>query len=54
MQKHFYIWAEEILKNIQNNNKTFIVELGCNDCIFFQNFSQNKIKHLVMEPYRNS
>jgi SAM-dependent methyltransferase len=53
MQNHFSIWAEEILKNLKNNNKAFVVELGCNDGIFLQYFAQNKIKHLGIEPSKN-
>ena len=53
MQNHFCIWAEEILKNLKNNNKAFVVELGCNDGIFLQYFAQNKIKHLGIEPTKN-
>lgn len=53
MQNHFCIWAEEILKNFKNNNKAFVVELGCNDGIFLQYFAQNKIKHLGIGPSKN-
>ncbi len=53
MKDHFRKWSEEILLNKDFNKDSFIIELGSNDGIFLNNFSEKKIKHLGIEPSKN-
>ena len=50
MQKHFKNVANMIIKKFKNDNFK-IMEIGCNDGIFLQNFK--KFKHLGIEPSKN-
>ena len=54
MKKHFRKFAEEILNSkYLSKNDPFVVELGCNDGILIENFSNNNIRHLGIEPSLN-
>ncbi len=53
MKKHFFKWANEIIKNLDKKKEPFIIELGCNDGIFLEHFAENKINHLGIEPSVN-
>jgi methylation protein EvaC len=54
MQTHFQKFAQDILKSpVLNNEKSFVVELGCNDGILLRQFSKKRIRHLGIEPSLN-
>ena len=46
MQSHWGQLANTILKNLECNKKSFIVEIGSNDGIFLKNISDKNIPHL--------
>ena len=53
MKKHFEEFYLTLKKNDYFNEKSFVVEIGCNDGILIENFKKNKIKHLGVEPSKN-
>ena len=54
MANHFQNFANELLTNfIADKNDPFIVEIGSNDGIMLQNFSNKGIRHLGIEPSAN-
>ncbi len=53
MEKHFKEFADSIMKKQSLNEESFIIEIGCNDGIMIQNFMDNNIKHLGVEPSKN-
>ena len=53
MQSHFKEFANWIIANYIKNKDPFIIELGSNDGILLENFLNNKIRHLGVEPSAN-
>ena len=53
MQKHFSLFADSVTKLQGLNEKSFIVEIGCNDGILLRNFINNNIPSLGIEPSKN-
>ncbi len=53
MQRHFKAYAEWVLENYSQGDSDFIVEIGCNDGIMLENFSNKNIKHLGIDPSAN-
>ena len=54
MAEHFKKFADEIYKKyLDTKNKPFVVEIGSNDGIMLQNFSEKKVLHLGIEPSAN-
>jgi len=53
MTDHFKKWSENIISNKNFKKDSFVIEIGCNDGIFLNNFSKRKIKHLGIEPSIN-
>ena len=54
MGLHFKKFAEDLLKSdYLKKEDPFIVELGCNDGIFLNHVSKQKIRHLGIEPSIN-
>ena len=53
MQSHFKEFANWIIANYLKNKDPFIIELGSNDGILLENFLNNKIRHLGVEPSAN-
>ena len=51
MTKHFSEWASKILDTKADSN--FIIEIGCNDGIFLQNFVGTNHRCLGVEPSKN-
>lgn len=53
MKKHFEEFYFYLNKNDYFNEKSFVVEIGCNDGVLIENFKNNNIKHLGVEPSSN-
>lgn len=53
MQSHFKEFANWIIANYLKNKDPFIIELGSNDGILLENFLNNNIRHLGVEPSAN-
>ncbi len=53
MQKHFRLFSESVSELQGLNEKSFIVEIGCNDGILLQNFTAKNIPSLGIEPSKN-
>jgi len=53
MKEHFKKFANDIISLQSLTKDSFIVEIGCNDGIMIQNFMQQNIKHLGVEPSKN-
>jgi methylation protein EvaC len=53
MKNHFYKFYEEIKKKQKLNEKSLVVEIGCNDGIMLENFVNSKIPCLGVEPSKN-
>lgn len=53
MQSHFKDFANWVIANYLKNKDPFIIELGSNDGILLENFLNNKIRHLGVEPSAN-
>tara|TARA_B100000287_G_scaffold346312_1_gene333886 strand:+ start:576 stop:1784 length:1209 start_codon:yes stop_codon:yes gene_type:complete len=53
MKKHFKEYAEWILKEFIDNNADKIVEIGCNDGTMLQNFKDENIDSLGIDPSGN-
>ncbi len=54
MSEHFKLMAENYLKDFMSGKEDpFIVELGSNDGIMLEHFSQKGIRHLGIEPSLN-
>ena len=54
MQEHFKKYANWVHENYLLNKKNpFVIEIGSNDGILLENFSQKNIKHLGIEPSAN-
>ena len=53
MINHFKTFANSVITLQGLNEKSFVVEVGCNDGIMLQNFLSNKIPCLGVEPSKN-
>ena len=53
MAAHFKALAEDLRDRLAGKDDPFVVEMGSNDGIFLQNFSEWKIRHLGIEPSAN-
>ena len=53
MANHFRDTAESIIQSQHLGGSSFVVEIGCNDGIFLQNFYLNNISCLGVEPSEN-
>jgi len=53
MTTHFGHFAQEVKSNHLKSTDPFVVELGSNDGIMLQSFSQDGIRHLGIEPSQN-
>lgn len=53
MKDHFKEFAKDVQKKYLNGPKPFVVEIGSNDGIMLQNFSDWHISHLGIEPSSN-
>ena len=53
MAKHFKEFSSEIKGKYLTSKDPFVVEIGSNDGIMLQHFSNNKIRHLGIEPSAN-
>jgi len=53
MAQHFKVFADSIYNENLKSFDPFVVELGSNDGIMLQNFSQRGIRHLGIEPSTN-
>ena len=54
MRKHFKAFANQVLESEYFKGPSpFVVELGCNDGIMLENFSEQNIRHLGIEPSSN-
>ena len=54
MQQHFKLFAEQVIQSgYLTNEDPFVVELGCNDGIMLNNFAEQGIRHLGIEPSLN-
>lgn len=53
MQLHFKAYAEWVMEKYSQGDDDFVVEIGCNDGIMLENFSNKNIKHLGIDPSAN-
>lgn len=53
MKVHFKEFADHVIKDYLHTADPFVVEIGCNDGIMIQNFADQKIRHLGIEPSAN-
>ena len=53
MAEHFRRFAQGVMKDYLTGPDPFVVEIGSNDGIMLQNFSQAGIRHLGIEPSAN-
>lgn len=53
MGRHFKAFADFVIKQYLQSPNPFVVEIGSNDGIMLQNFSQAGIRHLGIEPSAN-
>ena len=53
MRNHFKKYAEWISKEFIENNSDKIIEIGCNDGTMLENFKNNKIESLGIDPSGN-
>ena len=53
MISHFNAFTNSVISLQNLNEKSFVVEVGCNDGIMLQNFVSNKIPCLGIEPSKN-
>ncbi len=54
MKSHFSNFFQDIYKkHLINFPNSFSIEIGCNDGIFLENFTQNNLSHLGIEPSAN-
>lgn len=54
MQIHFKEYAQWVMDNyIDNEQESFVVEIGSNDGIMLENFAKKDIKHLGVDPSSN-
>jgi methylation protein EvaC len=53
MKVHFKAFAEHVIQGYLRDADPFVVEIGSNDGIMLQNFAQQKIRHLGIEPSAN-
>ena len=53
MRNHFKKYAEWISKEFIENNTDKIIEIGCNDGTMLENFKNNKIESLGIDPSGN-
>ena len=53
MKKHFYDFFKKIKKSQKLNTKSLVVEIGCNDGIMLENFTNSKIPCVGIEPSKN-
>lgn len=51
--EHFYDFKEILKRNFLLNNKSFVVEIGCNDGVFLQHLHNDKIRYLGVDPATN-
>ncbi len=53
MKIHFKAFADDVMRNYLPSDNPFVVEIGSNDGIMLQNFAENHIRHLGIEPSSN-
>jgi methylation protein EvaC len=53
MQQHFKEFSQYLKSTFAGVQNPFVVEMGSNDGIMLQNFAQEKIRHLGIEPSAN-
>ncbi|MBL4711238.1 MAG: class I SAM-dependent methyltransferase [Gammaproteobacteria bacterium] len=53
MKEHFHQFASSVIKLQSLKEDSLVVEIGCNDGIMIQNFMQEGIRHLGVEPSKN-
>jgi methylation protein EvaC len=53
MQQHFKAYANWVCDNHLNGSDLFVVEIGSNDGIMLENFSNRGMQHLGIEPSAN-
>jgi methylation protein EvaC len=53
MKEHFKLFAKSVYDLQDLNEKSFVVEIGCNDGILLQNFNNINISSLGIEPSKN-
>lgn len=53
MKIHFQAFADQVRQDYLTGADPFVVEIGSNDGIMLQNFAQQKIRHLGIEPSAN-
>lgn len=53
MKKHFCNLANTVIKERNLNQKSVVVEIGCNDGILLENFLKEKINCVGVEPSKN-
>lgn len=53
MKQHFKEFANSVIELQTLKEDSFVVEIGCNDGIMIQNFMQQGIGHLGVEPSKN-
>ncbi len=53
MKQHFKQFASSVIKLQSLKKDSFVVEIGCNDGIMIQNFLEQGIGHLGVEPSKN-
>ena len=53
MKIHFKAFADHVMRDYLKTADPFVVEIGSNDGIMLQNFSEKKIRHLGIEPSAN-
>ena len=53
MKKHFYNFFLDLKKKQKLNQKSLVIEIGCNYGIFLENFTNEKIPCIGIEPSKN-
>jgi methylation protein EvaC len=53
MKKHFSMLSSYIIQSQKLSRDSFVLEIGCNDGIFLENFILNDIPSLGIEPSKN-
>ena len=52
MEQHFKMWGDKV-KHEVGDKKATIIEIGCNDGIFIQNFVSEQFNAIGLEPSKN-
>lgn len=53
MTAHFSRFAQDVFERLYGVQDPFVIEIGSNDGIMLQNFSQANVRHLGVEPSEN-